>query len=358
LLNTGAPARPLLLEAAGSFDPEVRASARRLVLLIDEGDFTRRLEAFAADKNGKKGLTLPGWEAFRTLIGDDPAARNLFVEIQRHEGDLLAQVFDEKKSPLDTRWEQHLARFPLWQTAGQTEMLPLGRSAAMLLLATTPQGHVSDLGVTYLVQMIQQPPLREAIRTGPHHNAIRRLLTAWLVHCPNTSEESLKQRLGVASIHELREALPLALAVAHDNPDYLTVHPLTRTVAVLVVGQLGGPEHVENLEPLLADDTVALQTRAGQGMNPNGPAALFSVQVRDVALVTMLHLTGQNPADYGYVNAVRQPHRLFNLQTLFMENDQQRSAAAEKWQQWKKTEGRTRAAGPLPAEANTPKALP
>ncbi|MCI0493173.1 MAG: hypothetical protein L0Z07_09580, partial [Planctomycetes bacterium] len=39
LLNAGTPARPRLLEAAGSFDPEVRASARRLVLLIDEGDF-------------------------------------------------------------------------------------------------------------------------------------------------------------------------------------------------------------------------------------------------------------------------------------------------------------------------------
>ena len=32
-------------------------------------------------------------------------------------------------------------------------------------------------------------------------------------------------------------------------------------------------------------------------------ATLRIVQVRDVALVVMLHLTGQRPADYGYLHA-------------------------------------------------------
>jgi hypothetical protein len=59
------------------------------------------------------------------------------------------------------------------------------------------------------------------------------------------------------------------------------------------------------------------------------------VQIRDVALVVMLQLTNQNPADYGFIHAQRQPQRLYDLRTLYLQDDEQRTAAAAKWRAWK-----------------------
>jgi hypothetical protein len=84
LLTAGIAARAPLSEASEGPDPETRAAARRLVALIDKSEFNHRLEAFAADTDGKRGLTLPGWKQFTELVGGDAAARALFVDMQRH----------------------------------------------------------------------------------------------------------------------------------------------------------------------------------------------------------------------------------------------------------------------------------
>ncbi len=67
---------------------------------------------------------------------------------------------------------------------------------------------------------------------------------------------------------------------------------------------------------------------------PGQPAG--TVQIRDVALAVMLQLTDQRPADYGYPNAkLQQVPKLFQIQTLFRENDQQREEAIAKWHAWR-----------------------
>ena len=58
--------------------------------LIDDSAFNRRLAEFAADVDGKRGVTLPGWKEFGELVGRDPAARALFVDMQREEPVLVA----------------------------------------------------------------------------------------------------------------------------------------------------------------------------------------------------------------------------------------------------------------------------
>ncbi len=60
-------------------------SCAALVALIDRTEFHRRLDAFARDEGGHQGLTLPGWEKFRERVGGDPAARTLFVDMQRRK---------------------------------------------------------------------------------------------------------------------------------------------------------------------------------------------------------------------------------------------------------------------------------
>ena len=333
LLDAGMPARAPLLAIVDGPDPELRAAARRLVALIDRTEFHRRLALFAADVDGRQGLTLPGWEKFRELVGGDSAARALFVEMQRHEGSLFSAVFGVSSQPAHELWEERLQRLVQRQNmvGGRNVNPPLGSCAAMVYLGSVPDMEVSDRTAMHVDHLIQASPIRDVLRPAEPSDPIRRLVVSWILNSPNQSELALQRRLSVASANGLKECTPLALALAGEDPQYLRVLPQTRAAAILVAGQLGGPEHVERLEPLLEDATACFSPGVRQGIGQGQSV----VQIRDVALVVMLHLTGQQPSDYGYTRARMQPQQLFELPTLFAENDLQRTDAIEKWRTWR-----------------------
>jgi hypothetical protein len=329
LLAAGMSARePLALVVDGP-DPERRAAARRLVALIDQSEFHRRLEAFAADTEGRQHLTLPGWDQYQKLIGSDPAARALFVDMQRHEGGLLAAMFGASKQPPIDLLESRLVRVvQLQNMAGVRAYSPqLGSSAALLFLGSIAEVEVSDDAARLIEMLLDRSPFRESLSSDNRQDAVRRLAVAWLLHCPAKNEGILQQRLSIISRHGVEDALPLPRAVIKGEDPYKRTQPSTRALAALVIGQFGGAEDVDRLQPLLADSANC----NGLQQVPGQPG----VQVRDVALVVMLQLTGQQPADYGYVNARLQPQKLFQLPTLGRENDQQRTEAIAKWRQWR-----------------------
>lgn len=333
LLDAGAVAHEPLLAVAEGPDPEVRAAARRLVALIEESEFQRRLSAFAADTDGRRGLTLPGWKEFKELLGGDAGARGLFVDMQQSEAPLLAEVFSDQPRLEGDHWEERLARL-LRQRAipGRSVVTPpLGSCATMLFLGSLPHADVSEQTAMQLVTLIQQAPLRDALQAD-RGDPVRRLVVGWITHCPNQNENALRQRFALSMKYDLAEVVPLALAVAHGDPQYLAVDRTVRAGAILAVGKFGGPEEAADLEPLLEDDTVCLSG----GQSPNlGQRRFNDVQVRDVALAVILHLNKRDLKEYGFTRARRQRVNLFDLKTLGMESDEHRAAAIAKWQKWK-----------------------
>jgi HEAT repeat protein len=334
LLSAGMPAREALLEVVDGPDPETRSAARRLVALIDQSEFHRRLEAFAADTDGRLNLTLPGWEPFQKLVGNDSAARALFVEMQRQEGPLLAAVFGVSKRTPNELVEPRLMRLIQWQNAARNRAVspPLGSCAALLFLGAIPEIEISDQAAALSEILLQRPPMLEAMRSANRQDAARRLVVAWLLHCPSKSEEMVRRRLGIISNLGMEEALPLPLSVVSGEAPIKRVQAYTRALAVLVIGQLGRREHVEPIEPLLEDASTCFPPVM---QVPGQPPS--SVQVRDAALVAMLQLTEQRPVDYGYVHArvAPQPARLYQIQTLFRESDAKRTEAIAKWRHWR-----------------------
>jgi hypothetical protein len=135
--------------------------------------------------------------------------------------------------------------------------------------------------------------------------------------------------LQLGSVSNLKDTLPLALAVAGGENDFADVNATTRAFAILVAGQFGDPRDAKKLEPLLSDTRVCMPMQAIQ---PN--QQIPSIQVRDVALCVMLQLTNQKPADYGYLHARLPPQRIFDIRTLHVANDQVRAEAAAKWKTW------------------------
>jgi hypothetical protein len=351
LLAAGMAARDALLAIADGPEPETRAAARRLVALIDQSEFNRRLEAFAADTDGRQKLTLPGWSEYQKLVGGDPVARGLFVDMQRHEGALFSAVFGVSSRPAEEVWESRLTRLARWQTptVDRNPVPPLASCAAIVFLASVPEMNVSETAALNVEGLIQRSPIHEALQSA-QQDAVRRIVTSWILNCPNPNEEILLRRLNLMSTLNLEGALPLALAIVGGDTKYAHVQPLTRSMAALAVGQFGNRAHIERLEPLLDDAAVCQQL---QGQLPGQPAT--AVQVRDVALVVMLSLTDQRPADYGYVNARLQQPRSFLLPSLFRENDKQRDEAVAKWRAWRSAQ---KAAGPSNEKSKTTESAP
>jgi hypothetical protein len=208
---------------------------------------------------------------------------------------------------------------------------------------------VSDLAVTSIVVLIQRPPVSDLLTAGGGQSAIRKLVVGWCLNCPNRDEISIRRRLELMSMINLKEGLPLALAVAARKKPYENILPTARAIAILAVGQFGGPEHVDQLEPLIEDASVCMPLQAPQPGQP-----MSSVQLRDVALVVMLHLTGQRPSDYGYLQVRMQPQQAFLLQSLFAANDQVRDEAVAKWKEWRAAakNGEPKPEGEEPAPIN------
>jgi hypothetical protein len=192
--------------------------------------------------------------------------------------------------------------------------------------------------VTSIVVLIHRPPVNDLLAGG--QSALRRLVVGWCLNCPNRDEISVRRRLELMSMINLKEGLPLALDVATRKKPYENVLPTARAIAILAVGQFGGPEHVDQLEPLVEDASVCMPVQAPQPGQP-----MNNVQLRDVALVVMLHLTGQKPSDYGYLQVRMQPQQAFLLPSLFAANDQVRADAVAKWKAWRAAEKNPDASG-------------
>jgi hypothetical protein len=347
LLAAGSAARPSLVKLADGSDPETRAAARRLLSLIDRSEFQRRLEAFAADTDGRAGLTMPGWEAYQELVGGDADDRALFVEMQKGEAPLLAAVFDKSKRPpedlLESRLrtqvsllESRLQRVTQFQPNMVNGMLApsLGSSAAMLFLGSIAETEPSDSVTGGLSHLLQRPPLREQLQRKKGQNvpnAVRRLAVAWALKCPNKSEGSLNARLMAIGVLGLEDALALPLAIVAGGPEYVQLSPAIKAQATITVGQLGNRSHVAQVEPLLNDATIYMT--ASQENLPGAPVG--TVQVRDVAMVVLLRLTDQSPADYGYVAAQQFQPRNFSIQPFGVDGDKRRAQAIAKWRQWR-----------------------
>jgi hypothetical protein len=333
LIAAGSPAREPLAALADGPDPETRAAARRLISIIDRSEFSRRLEAFAADTEGRDGVTLPGWKRFRKLVGADPAARELFVEMQRQEGPLLAAIFDGSARPPDDLWESRIQRLLAWQSlpgAGGAES-PLGSCATILFLGAAGEIKISDSGIVNIDGLIQRPPLSNSLRADSVQDPVRRLVVSWILYCPSQNEGVLARRLALVANLNLAEGVALALGVVKGDPKYPAASPGTKALALQLIGQFGGREHVAELEPLLEDVSVCIQPHA-----PAPGQQVVSVQIRDVALAVMLLLTDQQPARYGYASArLVMPQRIYQLPSLGRTSDEERAQSIAQWRAWR-----------------------
>ena len=269
LIKIGLPARDALEQGRGNADREIRYRCERILLVIYEIDFRRRLEAFSASRDPEQDFELPGWHRFRERMDADANSRALFVLMLKEESTALKSIQGDAKETtdfLDLRTQQLMQSKRLLR-----QPLPLGSIAAMLFLAGDEKVTLSPQTSSSIYSLCYEQSFRTAMVEGQHRQMMRRLLGAWI---RRGEDWTAYQGLALAMQYEIPDGLVAAKRALKDQgPSHI------RQYAILALAKLGSAEHIALLEPLLQDKTRTSSRRVSK--------VTYETQIRDVALAAI-----------------------------------------------------------------------
>lgn len=351
LARLGLPAKAALLEGLKSDDAEVRMRCRRVLAIVLDLDLKSRIEAFAADRDGKQQHDLPGWERYQQLVGNSATTRELFVEMQRSESDLLeaqAAAPDQVGPLMQARCEQ-LQQRAFGGNHAQRGQISLGSVAALFFVSTHPDVTVSDQMISYLHTFSYQQSVQGAMRDAEQAVPIKKLIGAWIAK-PSGSPNAY-QNFMLALQFDLREGLAPALAMLRDGG----AQPHIAQYALLLIGKFGSRADMTVVTPLLTDENLL------GSLSINNKEV--RTELRDVALAVAVHVTGQDLGAYGFEHLQKNPQMVFQPMTAGFSTPAKREAAFKKWNEWlaaqpKEAAPADAAAPAAPAAPNAPAAAP
>ncbi len=354
LIRAGIDAKPLLLAALSSSDAEVRFRAKRVLEIVVEGDFQRRLKAFAEDVEGSRNLSMPGWKAFKKLAGESRAARAMFVEMQQAEP-LLLEAYENDSNAVSQSLAERLQAMQLnvggrminqrnrnFLVSGLAAQPSLGSSLALLFVggeeAVTIKDDVSDR----FRNVLNNNELHNTMQVGEERGELsRKIVGRWVRR--EVSEAAMITNLNLAMRYNLPDALHPAVNVLKRG----TAQKTLRYYALITVGNYGNKELLPVVEPLLKDTEMAYTPPAARvAAAPVQPVpgvnnrVVTQTQMRDVALAVTIKLSEQDPKQFGFDLLKLSGQKRFPLESsqsrMGFRRDEDRLAAFKKWEEWQK----------------------
>lgn len=324
----GRRALPVLARAAAtSPDAEVRVRCEDLMPAAAAADFDARLAVFLADAAGKYKHDLHGWAKFRELTGDDPRARELFVELLKSEPNraLIAALAQDKaeleRRVIARRYDLYTRMYqrglPAWAQAMERYEPTLVDAAGLLFAETLVGDKITPRGALRMVTpytILTRTGVRSELTSDRLGPVVQKLVVAWMDS--RTTATSLTQVLSVASLVRPESVGEYAARLIGATG----ATALHRASAAATVAQAGRREDLPALKPLLADTAVVRAAVNGGG----------EIQVRDVALAMAALLSGRDPADFGMASRAGGGPQYSYLNYSFPD-DQARQKALAKW---------------------------
>jgi hypothetical protein len=341
LTRLGLPAFSALEAAAQHPDREVRFRSIRILAQIRDRDLARRLEAFLAGKDDRGEYPLPGWSRFAKAYGDNSQSRQLFVEMQRADPEVLRSLEETPRAAADLvsqRTAQHQQQLQL----GNNRQLPLGEVAVLVFVAGEEDVSLPDNTLSMVLSYCFQPAMRDAVNHPSRRDVPRKMLGAAIRKC---SDSAAPQAMQVAMEFGMEEGLVPAVKILKAQGGRI---PYMNQYALMAVAKLGDASHLPLVEPLMDDSTVVTRRQENK--------RIVELQVRDAALATAILLTKQDLKTYftgrQELASVDPRNVYFNPQLIGFEKDEDRAAVFKKWAEYKAQQPQTQQpqAAP-PAEA-------
>ena len=318
LVKIGLPALKSLEDGALSDNREISYRCDRVLLVVRELDLQRRLLAFLRDTEPGK-YELPGWPVFRTVAGEGPDSKLVFVEMQKADPEMMRTAEGSGKEMAGLLMQRLVVTSRPRPTTG--DPLAVGRTSAILFAAGDPRVPVTQQMAAYVHRMVSNSGVRAAM-TGNVGTAevMRKLLSRWLRRQRDTDPYV---NLLVAMQFDLKESLGFSLKVLEGGKRPSVAHRM----ALLSLNRFGDSKHVQLVERFLADSSVVSSTNRADGKR-------VRIQLRDIALATVITLRKQDHRKFGFPHIRFDSNRNFQLDSLYFASDEDRLAAFTKWKEF------------------------
>jgi hypothetical protein len=361
LADLGRAARAALLEGANSDpSPEVRSRCHALLPRATALEMRARVEVFLADADGRYEHDLPGWPEFRAIARNEwsvlghlvwsdrsveKAARAAFAALMadRPNRRLLAAVGtpDLPAAVAARRQELYNLKYPravlvggVVSTARAEPRNPSAADLAALLLAETVAPPAAAPRAASVTNLVTGSAFAAAVQgTGDAAKVYRALLAGWLTtrRDPLDMNGAVTLATSFGMTEEACRAAGRLLAEAKGASGYY------RGNAAATLVKLGSRSHLPLLERAMADDGLVVNVQRTVTKDGKAEQVQIPIQVRDVALAAAAVMSGQKPADYGFVDLYPNPAggaAAFSYSRQYLPEGE-RKAALAKWAEWR-----------------------
>ncbi|MEO2022149.1 MAG: hypothetical protein ABGX05_10000, partial [Pirellulaceae bacterium] len=327
LVKMGLPALAALEAGATSPNREISYRCQRVLIVVRDLDLQRRLVLFLRDDDTAK-YKLPGWTQFEGWVGNSPETRQVFVAMQKADAPLMLEM-SGKGSGLP---EMIRSRLLSVQRRGRLHPgeLGIGMTSAILFAVADERVPITQELASRVYGMAIDTRVRGLL--GGDDGAARTMRVLLARGLRRQQDTDPYPALMVSMQYELKEALTFAkrvLAVGKRSAN-------ARKMALLGINRFGNAEDIARVEPLLEDKSVVPLPGRKQEVK---------LQVRDIALATLLTLAKLDHKTHGFAHVrLDQLHR-FDVSSLQFASDGDRQAALDRWAKEKPSAGKTGAAG-------------
>jgi len=331
----GYQAQQALLAGLKHKDPEVRRASRRILGDVLEEDFQIRLQAFIVDTKQEHTHDLPGWQRYKTMVGDDKHARALFADMLTEERGLMASAAagpGAAANAFRTRFRSIYQKMN--SRDSRLKQQPSAASVAAMMFVCSDQ----DLKLppelianSYWSSLLVTKDLAAKIKSGDLSEPLKKITGKWMLREFGTA--MLQRKLIFAQQHKIKEGLEYAQIAVREKK----THANYRAYCIHAVGLIGGLDYASFFVSLLDDTTMCTQ----RVVKVNGKNETVQIQLRDVAIGWLIHLTGQKLEDYGMSRAKtafdrvkKSPQSSISASYFSFEGNAARDQALKKWKEW------------------------
>ena len=294
-----------------SDDPEVRLRAGQLARQLSRGNLQARIEGFLAGEE----VGFEGWKVARSILGDSPRVRQLFVEMLRAHPQLVSSLAagPRRRAAAMEGVMVQVQRGMLFE-----QRLPDAADAfALLLPANDPNVPMSRSYQDVVLSVLRKAVVNQLHEDPQLSGPFRALVGGWV----RRTSLSHRQDVFVFALNwEIPEALPLAIETLE-----ATEEPETLVFALQTIARFGEPEHDQAVASLLGDQRPA-------GGRAFAASEALETQVGDVAMATIAVLHDVPLVEVGFPQPAEHEKYGLAVDDLgFPAGDQQaRQAAREK----------------------------
>ena len=332
LAKMGRLALPALADGIkGNPSPEVRCRCQSLLPKAAQEDLQARLATFMADGEGKFNHDLSGWNEFRKIAGNSVASRAVFVELLKDPTNRalvlgiaglpndLGNLVAARKQVMYNGRARHTPNAVV-KMATAADVLTLVFAESQVESENVPWTNTSNIPYT-------SPAFTTAVMDGSEKAAVYKAIVGQWVE---TRDEAFSMYTAIDQATRLGLTKPGSNVAAKlvQLKDGIAIY---RFYAAFAIARNGAKEYLPALEAVFTDEAALAENRF-----VNGKQEQTQLQVRDMALVAAILLTGQKTEEYGFVEQYKNPQVAMQFTySNWRLPEEKRKEAFEKWKAWR-----------------------